>query len=473
MSEKNSSVINKFEQATLDESSTKPLYFSKVTIEGDNGSSPLSNGFYKTILEHPLTAPLQNVDSSLSMFQAIRNNFLYTGLYQDVSVSFEQDYDSATLEYMRNGIPHEYGIELPIPTHAKISLKPSALYNSNAASTTINDDSASLAVCRTWLNQLGLADSEMLYWGINYNPIKSAWEGITCKGFVSVPLMRNPSIKGLLDFEYNELTDLSSDSQTTKKDYENVTSMGFKKSWILDNCKSIPFFYTGLSFTNRLSRNKNDKSGEAREYYLKTGVISQFQHDTRKFFGTLPISGYLLKLNNEYVLSQSNLHSLDESIENNFNKFQFNLEHHVSYLKNIFTRSFDLQFGGIVPMAEIESVHPADRFCSTGTNLLRGFQPSSSDFANNFYYKVGLNTSHKIYRTPLNSPLRLGLFLNIGNAFNDLQNAFDSYAAAAGASLFYKTPQADMDLTYAYPLTSRPQDIAKPGFSFGIKFSYF
>lgn len=474
MLESSSSIkVKEVDGDRLSESSTKPLYFSKVTIEGDNSSCPLSDSFYKAILDQALTNPLQNVNTSLMTFQDIKRNFLYTGLYQDVNVSFEEDTAGASIEYLRGKVPREYGIELPIPTHAKVLLKPSVVYNNSAATTTLEDDSAAVDFCRTWMNQLGFADSAMLYWGIKYDPVKASWGNMSSKGDFSIPLTRNPSIRGLLNFEYSELTGLNDFQALGEKKFEYITSMGFQKSWLLNNCKSIPTFYSGLSFTGRNNGMETNKEQNS-VFSLKTGIISQFCHDSRKFYGTLPVSGHLVKVNNEYVVSQSEMASVDESIDASFEKFQMSYEHHSSFFKNVLTRSFDFQFGGILPMGENAKVDSQDKFYLGGSCSMKGFQSKGvSAGGNNFYYKFGLRSSHKLFHNPLNSPLRFQLFLDFGNAFSSIKNAFDSYAASTGASLVYKTPQGDMDLTYAYPLTSRSQDITKPGFSFGLTFSYF
>lgn len=119
-------------------------------------------------------------------------------------------------------------------------------------------------------------------------------------------------------------------------------------------------------------------------------------------------------------------------------------------------------------------MHPQDRFYLGGLNSLKGFHFNGVGLGGrNFYYKLGLSVSHKLINTPLESPLRLQYFLNVGNSAGDLKTTFYSYAAATGVSLLYKTPEAVMDLTYAHPLTTRPGDLSKPGLSLGVSLSFF
>lgn len=460
---------------------TKPLYISKISIDGDNSVSPLSSSVYSAILDQALSHPLQNVGSSLYTFGDIRRKLLCTGLYQDVRITLEQDLDAKSLELANKNAAREYGIEVPLATHAKIVLKPSSVYNSTAGTTTLVDDSASFAISRSYMNLLGRADSESFHLGMRYNPQTANWEGKSLKASFSLPLTKNPSVRANLGFDGVKLGQKSKPYIAQNDEHEELQysfKAGLQKRWILEQANSVPQFYAGISSTNRdiigLGAQASNAFAQYAGKFNKTSLETNFHADTRKYFGTFPVSGYEVLINNEYVISQTKGSSQSLSQDDNFSRFDFSLERHASYWKNRLTNSLELQFGGIVPFGEKTEVHPLDKWYLGGLDSMKGFQTNGVGLGGgNFFYKVALTASQKLFNTPLDSPLRLNLFVNLGNAFNDLSSVSNSYAAASGVSLTYKTPQANMDLTYAHPLTSRAQDITKPGLSFGVTFSYF
>lgn len=462
-------------------SETKPLYISKISIDGDNSLSPLSGSVYRAILDQALSHPVQNVSSSLYTFGDIRRKLMCTGLYQDVRITLEQDLDAQSSELMHGKTAQDYGIESPLATHARILLKPSSVYNSTAGTTSLLDDSAAIAISRSYMNLLGHADSETFHLGLQYNPQIASWEGKSLKGSFSLPLTKNPSVRANLDFEGTKM-EQKSKPYIAENDFHDELqyslSAGLQKRWILEQSNSVPNFYAGISSTNRdisgLGAQASKLFTQFSGKYNKTSLKTKFHNDTRKYFGTLPVSGYQILVNNEHVLSQTKGSSQVLPQEDNFSKFDFSLEHHSSHWKNKLTNSLDLQFGGIIPFGEKMDVHPMDRWYLGGLGSMKGFQINGVGAGgSNFFYKVALTSSQKLFNTPIDSPLRLQFFMNLGNTFNDLNTATASYAVATGISLTYKTPQANLDLTYAHPLTARSQDISKPGLSFGITFSYF
>lgn len=475
-------LAKKLEESSLEGSGTKPLYISKISIDGDNVNSPLSNSSYKAILDQALTQPLQNVGSSLYTFGDIRRKLLCTGLYQDVKITLESDPDITSQDYLRERVPRELGIELPLATHAKILLTPSAVYNSTAGTTSLFDDRASMAVTRSCMNLFGRGDSEYIHMGLNYDPETSKWEGKSLKGLLSVPLTKNPSVRANLNLDAVKM-DMRSKPYLNPEDghdlYQYSLSAGLQKRWIMEQVTAVPTLYAGISSSNRCISGLEDQASETFTKYSgnfnKIAVDMKFHNDTRKYFGTFPISGYELLIHNEYVISQSNALHQSLPTERNFSKLHFSWQHHTSHWQNKLTNSLDIQLGALIPFgSEQDGIHPLDQWYLGGLDSLKGFQSNSVGLrGSNFYYKLCLTSSQKVIKTPLDSPLRLQFFMNLGNTFNDLRCARNSCAAATGVSLVYKTPQADVDFTYALPLTSRLQDISKPGISFGVTFSYF
>lgn len=475
-------LFKKIEESNLEGTETKPLYISKISINGDNINSPLSSSSYKAILDQALSRPLQNVGSSLYTFGDIRRKLLCTGLYQEVKITLENDVDISSQDYLREKVPRELGIELPLATHAKIMLTPSAVYDSTAATTSLFDDAASLAISRSCMNLLGRADSEFIHVGLNYDPKTSNWEGKSLKGSLSLPLNKNPSVRANINVDAVKL-DMRSKPYVNYDDrhdlYQYSLSAGLQKRWIMEQAAAVPTLYAGISSSNRCLDGFGPKASEALTTYSgnfnKTALEMKFHNDTRKYFGAFPISGYELLIRNDYVISQSDASHQTLSPEKNFSKFNFGLEHHSSHFNNKLVNTLDLQIGALIPFGDDKgNIHPLDKWYLGGLESLKGFKTNSVGLrGSNYYYKLGLTSSQKLIKTPLDSPLRLQLFINMGNTFNELESLKNSCAAATGVSLAYKTPQANVDLTYALPITSRLQDITKPGISFGVTFSYF
>ncbi|SJM85265.1 uncharacterized protein ZBIST_2150 [Zygosaccharomyces bailii] len=470
------------EEIDLQGSETKPLYISKISLTGEEGSSPLSDSLCKAILGDALSQPLQNVENSIHVFEHVKRKLLFTGLFKDVTVTLDNDIDGAPLGMLRKGIPQSLGLEMPLLTHVRIWLHPAVNLDSLMATTTLSDDVISLVGRKTWRNLLGQADAETLNLGFHWNPVSSHWDAKSIKGAFSLPLVKVPSVRAVLEVQSSQ-RDLRSRPFITQEDehteQEFSVDAGFEKRWLCDKSRSMPLLYTGISVARRNLQRLGPKASQLYSTFAgpfdKTSILSYFTHDTRKCVGSFPLSGFQLTCKNDYVISQWQGASKQLPQSKNFDKAEFQFQHHASYWANRITRSLELEGGGIYFLgSETETVHPQDRFYLGGLNSLKGFHYNGVGLGGrNFYYKLGLSVSHKLINTPLESPLRLQYFLNAGNSAGDFKTIFDSYAAATGVSLLYKTPEAVMDLTYAHPLTARPGDLSKPGLSLGVSLSFF
>lgn len=464
----------------LHDNETKPLYISKIVLNGDSSLSPLPESLCRAIFDEALTQPLQNVQNSIILLENIRKKLLFTGLFSDVNLTLDNDPDAVSLSKLNKNISEPYGIEAPLSTQVKVSLK-SSNFNAFSGTSTLSDDDISIAGSKSWKNILGQADAENLGIGVHWNPISNKWDGKNARFIFSLPLVKMPSVRAIVEAQGFK-RDLFSKPFIAPEDehsqQEYTVGTGFQKRWICNISKSVPLLYTGVSVAHR---NLQGFKPVASEFYTpfkgtfdKTSFVTSFIHDTRRCIGTFPLSGYQFQLNNEYVISQSQRGFKQLPYGYNFNKTTFHLEHHASHWRDKITRSFQLQGGGIYPLGpEARIVHPLDRFQLGGLNSLKGFHLNGiGTGGQNFFYKLGLSISHKLSNTS-NAPLRLQYFLNVGNASSNYKTIFKSYAAATGLSLIYKTPQALLDLTYAHPLTSRPQDLSKPGLSVGMSLTFF
>ncbi|SCU85816.1 LAME_0D02982g1_1 [Lachancea meyersii CBS 8951] len=463
--------------ALLQNSALKPLFITSVTIDGDNKLSPLSDSIYKSVLEPVLSQPLQTLKQSTNNFTEIKRKLVYTGLFRDVRISLDKETSAARLEKLPEDAIKDYNLENPIPTAATILLSPIE-FNKVSATSTTTDSVSAFGGRYSVINALGRAEVLTLQNELRFVPFKGAIDENTLETKLVVPLQQNPSVKAVVDASYAKVdlrgrTCVEPQNQTVQN--HASVNLGVQKAWINNKFKCVPTFYSGLSVIARDFKDPTSVTGPDCPY-IKNSLVSHLLFDNRKFFGLFPSSGVKLAINNEYVISQKldkNSGSSDPS-EGNFNKFALTLQGQRSFFKNRVVNSLDFACGGIIPTGQTPSrVHHIDKFYLGGMDSLKGFEKNAvGKYGGDFFYKLQLASSFKLPNTPADSPLRLQCFLNGGDVFAGKPSRF-SYAASSGVSLLYKSSVANMDLTYALPITNRIQDATKPGFSFGVSLSLF
>ncbi|SCU79833.1 LADA_0B03422g1_1 [Lachancea dasiensis] len=463
--------------AILKRSSLKPLFITTVSIDGDNQLSPLSDAVYKSVLEPVLSQPLQTLEQSMTNFSEIKKKLIYTGLFKDVKVSLDREAKGAGLQNLPEDAIKDYNLESPIPTAARIFLTPMQFNNVCLTSTT-GDSQSALGGRYSFINTWGKAEVLTLQSELKAVPFSPNRGERNFEAKLMVPLQKNPSVKAVIDASYakidlRDLNYVASEDQGLQS--QAALNIGVQKTWITKNLSSAPFLYNGLSIVARniASANGSEKS---KSPFSKSSFVSHFSFDNRKFFGLFPAFGVKLAASNEYVISQKLGQSSDTigSQEHSFNKFAITAEAHRPIFKNRIINSLDIAFGGIIPTVQSTSTtHYMDKFYLGGLASLKGFERNSvGQQGGDFFYKLRLASSFKLPNTPSDSPLRLQCFLNGGDVFDGKLDNFYG-AASSGISLLYKSRLANMDLTYAIPFSYRNQDIAKPGFSFGVSLSLY
>ncbi|CEP60657.1 uncharacterized protein LALA0_S01e15962g [Lachancea lanzarotensis] len=462
-----------FKTAPFHNSNLKPLFITSVTVDGDNRSSPLSDAMFKSVLEPVLSQPLLTLEQSVAHFSDIKRKLVFTGLFKDVKVVLDKEADASRLDRLPEDAIRDYSLESPIPTAAKIVLAPME-WNKVTATSTTSDSISAFGSRYSVINALGRAEILTLQNQVRFVPFKGSVDENTLEAKFMVPLQKNPSVKAVIDANYAKI-DLRDakflESQDRTLQNQASVNIGVQKAWLSGKFKCIPTFYNGLSI---VARNFKDplSATAADSPYVKNSLVSQLLFDNRQFFGLFPSSGVKLAVNNEYVLSQKQ--DFNTGDEGSFNKFALTLQAQRSFFKNKVINSLDFALGGIISLGETASkVHHMDRFYLGGLSSLKGFNRNEvGTKGGDFFYKLQLASSFKLPSTPANSPLRLQFFLNGGDVTTGKPSTF-SYAASSGLSLLYKSSVANMDLTYALPITNRVQDVAKPGFSFGVSLSLF
>ncbi|SCU85221.1 LAFA_0D14532g1_1 [Lachancea sp. 'fantastica'] len=468
-----------FKTAPLHNSALKPLFITSITVDGDNKSSPLSDAVFKSVLEPVLSQPLQTLEQSVTNFSDIKRKLVFTGLFKDVRVVLDKETEASGLDKIPEDAIKDYSLESPIPTAAKIVLSPIELNKATATSTT-SDSISAFGSRYSVINALGRAEILTLQNQLRFVPFKGSVDENSLEAKLVVPLQKNPSVKAVVDANYAKI-DLRDvhfvESHDRTLQNQASVNIGVQKAWLSGKFECIPTFYNGLSIVARNFKDPFSASTAAADTpYVKNSLVSHFSFDNRQFFGLFPSSGVKFALNNEYVLSQK---QENESVSTtghggSFNKIALTLQAQRSFFKNMVINSLDFACGGIVPLGETASkVHHIDKFYLGGLSSLKGFcRNEVGSNGGDFFYKLQVASSFKLPNTPIDSPLRLQCFLNGGDVFSAKPSTF-SYAASSGLSLLYKSSVANMDLTYALPITNRPQDVAKPGFSFGVSLSLF
>ncbi|AAS53082.2 AER403Cp [Eremothecium gossypii ATCC 10895] len=461
----------------LGKSQTKPLYITSVQVE-DGKDYPLSDGVLKSILSPVLAKPLQSLSSTLASLETIEKNLMYTGLYQDISITLDHDKSRLVNQFLSNIAPKEYDIELPLPVKALVKVLP-APYQRLSLVTTTRDSYASAGGRLASVNKFGLAEVFSLQADVNYTPFSGKLDDKLVDLRCLVPFQNNPSIKAVFDVNYAML-DLYNQPWINEDDQHKQRQIGFnigiQKQWLSKRLYS-PTAFAGVSIVGRnldgiqLDRASYHVSAWA-DSSLKTSFVTQFLHSNRKLIGTFPVQGMKFNAVNELVLSQTVAGTPQEET---FNKFLVTYEKHVSFLRNLVTTSLDLSCGSLISTKQAAKpmVHIMDQFYLGGLSSLKGFHRNSvGSRGGDLFYRLSLKSSVHLPGTPLDSPLRLQAFFNAGDVFHFRRQIPEDVAAATGLSLVYESPIANLDLTYALPLTSRPVDLAKPGFSFGVAIAY-
>ncbi|KAM3162127.1 SAM50-like protein SpAC17C9.06 [Lachancea thermotolerans] len=470
------------ESSVVQRSSLKPLYFTSISVDGDNGSSPLSNTVYNSVLEPVLVQPLQTLDQSLSNFAEIKKKLIYTGLFRDVKISLDNEVSSDELQSLPKDLVKGYALEMPIPTIARIRLTPINLNRASLTSFT-GDTLSSMGGRYSVINNFGKAEVLTLQGKLAYQPFQSTFDEKVLEAKLLIPLQKNPSVKAVFDANYANI-DLNGQPFIEKKDQHRQrqvsVNVGVQKQWVNIKTGLAPVLYNGFSVVARnLDEVRKEASEAIRQFdapFVKNSFVSQLLVDNRKFFGLFPASGLKFSINNEYVLSESFDKKAGTAVSQNegFDKLAVDFEAHRAFFGNKIINSLELACGGIFSAGKSSSlVHHIDKFYLGGMSSLKGFERNSvGQHGGKLFYKLGLASSFKLPNTPANSPLRLQFFFNAGDVQNKKPTQF-SCASSSGVSLLYKSSLANMDLTYAFPLTNRGQDIQKPGFSFGVSLSLY
>ncbi|AMD21602.1 HFL254Wp [Eremothecium sinecaudum] len=456
---------------------SKPVYVSSVEVT-DTVSNPLSEGSFKTILNPLLSNPLQSLTTTISALKNIEKKLMLTGLYDDVSISLTEDHSEFVKQFLKDATPKDINMDLPLPISAQIKLTPVSYRNLSLISTT-RDNFASVGGRVSLLNKYGYAETINLQGELNVDPFTGNLNEKAANVKCSVPFLHDPSVKSVFDFSYS-LSDLREQPWIAESDQGRHRQLGLNigvhKPWMSLNQFYTPTTFNGLSIILRDLVPKTDAteiSLPSKNVYSKLSLISQMLYSNIKSIGTVPTQGVKVNFTNEFVLKQS---AAGQNFGNTFDKLTLSCEAHRSFLSEQLTTSLNFSCGSIFSPStdgKVPDVHFMDRFYVGGLSSLKGFQTNMvGNTSGDSFYRLGLYSSIGLPKMPKISPIKLQTFVNAGDVFALKDGIPEKFAAATGVSLIYSSRIGNLDLTYAIPLTSRPQDEAKPGFSFGVKIAF-
>ncbi|QEU63021.1 hypothetical protein KDRO_F09620 [Kluyveromyces lactis] len=469
-----------------DGSGNKTVYFTKVTVDGDNQLSPVSDDLYQSIFNRILADPLQKVDSAFKSCEDIQKKLLFTGLFQSAEITLDHDVDVRSSRLLTENVPKELDIELPIPTIAQVKLVP-AVYNKGSLTTTTRDTYSSAGGRLFWINKFGNAETISLQGDVNYTPFNGKLDERLLGAKLALPFPKNPSVKAAV-YANHAYLDLFKQPFIGESDEHKQSqfglSAGIEKNFLYNNNKSVIETFNGVAmvarniygFADALA--VSDSIKQFQGTFTKSSFISELKSDSRKFYNRFPVSGKRVQLFHEYILSQGFTNSKPLPHESNFDKVSVSYETHRPFFNTKLVTSLHLDAGAIFPWNNKSKplVHLLDSFYLGGPKSLKGFERNCvGDRGGLYFYKLGISSSFKLPNTPIDSPLRLQSFINFGDVLNNWRDAnLDRKPAlSTGISLIYSASFANLDLSYSLPLRVRDYDIAKPGLTFGLDLSFF
>lgn len=464
----------------------KTVYFTKVTVDGDNQLSPLSDDLYKSIFDKILANPLQKVDTALDTCEDIQKKLLFTGLFQSADLTLDHDVDIQSSRLLAESIPKTLNIEHPIPTIAQVKLVP-AIFNRGTLITTTRDSYSSAGGRLFCINKFGNAETISLQGDVNYTPFNGKVDERLIGTKLVLPFPKNPSLKAAVSLNHTYLNlfkqPFIGESDEHKQSQFGLIA-GIEKDFLHNSNKSIIETFNGIStvarniygFADALA--VSDSIKQFQGTFTKSSFISRLQMDSRKFYSRFPVSGKRLQLYHEYVISQGFTNSKPLPHESNFDKLSVSYETHRPFFNTKLVTSLHLDAGAIFPWNGKSKplVHLLDSFYLGGPKSLKGFERNCvGNRGGLYFYKLGLTSSYKLPNTPITSPLRLQSFINFGDVLNNWRDVNGSRkpAISTGFSLIYSASFANLDLSYSLPLRVREYDIAKPGLTFGLDVSFY
>lgn len=472
------SVANEYKASLLSNQHSQPLELTKIEVSG----ADLQDSFCKKLLSNLLSDKYVSITELNRELGRVEKNLKRTGLFEDIDIVI--DSEGVAGKTVLKGEPQLGPNHINLPTVIRIKLKEHACSNySSLANST--EDYLGFGLKYQDANFLKNASNMLVDIKVNYDPIRNVWNDKKWDFRLSVPVPNNTSLKTV----FNPSISFLDKQKFSSHDF--ISTGGF---FGIEKSVCVSKLTSGIQLTNRRITNVANSAADSIRTDagddIKVSFRTNFKVDSRKFVDRFPVSGVLTDLDLEW----SGFNNIDHESQsaartgsnandmNTFVKSQFNWQSNKSMLNNLLTSQLSFSVGSIFAASTNKTpVHIADKFFLGGLNSLKGFHTNSvglidgNDYiGGTSFFKLGLSTFSTLPNTSPASPLRVYNFINCGDVVDSLTlSTLKSPAIASGIGLVYKSESAQFDLMYAIPLSSRAQDNAKPGLSFGLSLNFF
>ncbi|ODV95396.1 hypothetical protein PACTADRAFT_50123 [Pachysolen tannophilus NRRL Y-2460] len=473
----------------LTKNKTRPVYLGKVEI---NGGEDFSNNFYSKLLTPLLQSSDVTVQQLLNACNRSFDDLSYTGVFQKINFEILEDKLESNVDLPSSFFYKKPDAIKPLPVKAIISLKTRKLSNIGINSI-FYDNGNAININYENLNYFG--NSEYLL----INTLLDLRKNLPTKAInfnFKTPLKAHTSSKFFIN-------GLITDSENKFSSHEQILfsgMVGLEKNNFFKLNKTLynSLLTTGFSINRRTITNINDSASDIVKNNagdsLKQSFILSGSIDSRKYLSPetlFPIDGLFIKVDNEI----SGIYQKD-SIDDQFLKSCINFQ----ALKSIFNKKLIFEIssavGGIASIINYNksNIHIQDKFFLGGINSLQGFKYNSigikdgDDFiGGNAFYKLRFAIMYGLpFINASTTPLRIINYINFGDVltnFTSLKNKDFSFnkiddflknqtSTSAGIGLIYQyNSTASLNLSYNFPISTRTNDITKPGLDFGLSIS--
>ncbi|KAI0464132.1 hypothetical protein LJB42_001735 [Komagataella kurtzmanii] len=461
------------QQEILQKNYSTPLHLQQVDIVGGEGFNAL---FFKNLL-NPL---LSNSDLTVSNFVQSSNEVIQrlndtevfnTSHLEVVEASAAADEHSLVIEGQTTAFKRniQQSQLKPLPVKAILTLRPSLLKHFTVTPVLFENGIALNGIYSN-LNAFGNSES------LSFNGLVDLRSESPLKNFnfnFQAPL-KDPSYR----LVFNSL--LSKSTVAWASNHEQTNSsvyLGLHKRFGRSLTSELGFSGVHRNVYN-LSDFTSDTIKSDASFSNKNSLLLNVNYDSRSFtpesLYKFPTKGLSLTFNNELIIDQE---------KEQFSKSDLKFQSLYSFFNNWLTFEVAGGIGSIILNDTSKKPHFQDKFFLGGFNSLRGFKFNSTGLkdGNDFvggtnYFQLGATAYSKIPFVKA-SPLRLRLFINAGDVINDIPtlkntNFIKNSAQAVGWGLTYSLGSvANAEFNYNIPISTRTQDITKPGIEFALSLS--
>lgn len=449
-----------FKQDALQLSKSRPLYLTKVEV---NGGDHFTKEFFSKLLTPLVEQSDYTFEQLLEKTDESFVNLQKTLVFKSILPSLHVDYLHLAPE------KPSFNNEKPILTKVIFDLVLDEI-SAGEASLGFNSED-NLVVDLGYVNNNFNHNAELVNIGVNYRPYKPSEHLVSTIRVVSN--LRNPTFKFILDL-YNSHDNNQVWQQNSSKATGGVIGVSF-----LNLSKTLSVF-NGLALTKRTIYDIDDGAHDSLKVfggdYLKSSIVSRVAYSNVIHLGTsraFPASGVAATVSNEICSDQEQ--EVASSVLTAFIKTATTLDLYKSFWNNAFTAHLFSAAGAIYTTTSSGTgVHLADRFYLGGFNSFKGFARNSvNDHGGLQFYKGGFTLFSKLpkfggRKSEEPNPLRLYATSSFGSVSDNVLKDDGVVSAGVGLKFFNKWAHLDAGYFVAQRLNSDNTYGVRDGFQLEI-----